>query len=84
MTEEIIERRMNRRTRGERNKRRERYFLSNGKGDPDSVASSTDSQLIENNNCVKGRTTVMGNKVTVDIFLFFYYALVHGVSKLLA
>lgn len=80
MTEEIVERRLNRRTRGQRNKRRERYFLSNGKNDRDSLLfSSTDSHSIENNNCAKGRVTTMGNKVTVDIvFVFFnFYCMIY-------
>lgn len=69
MIEETVHRTLNRRTRGERTKRRERYLLSNGKSNSDNIlVSSTDSYSIENNNCVKGQVSDMGNKTTVDIF----------------
>lgn len=72
MTDETVHRRLNRRTRGERNKRRERYLLSNGKNTCDNVlSSSTDSHSIENNNCVQDRAIAMGNKATVDINSYF-------------
>lgn len=70
MIEETVQRRLNRRTRGERTKRRERYLLSNGKNSSDILVSSTDSHSIENNNCVKGQVPIMGNKITVDILSY--------------
>lgn len=71
MSEEAVSRRLNRRTRSERTKRRERYLLSYGKNNCDNIlASSTDSHTIENNNCDKGQVNIMGNKPTVDILFF--------------